>query len=158
VGESAKEKEFGAQKETVARQLRIALESIEPSQAPHLIIAYEPVWAIGKNGSIVSPEYVLTMSGPIRSVFASIVGTEGASQTRIIYGGSVDECNAPQILLQGNVDGLFIGRAALRAANFAISSSYASRPWRYSHLANDGEPLGFGITTANGCGDVLVPG
>jgi len=119
VGESAEEKEFGAQKETVARQLRIALESIEPSQAPHLIIAYEPVWAIGKNGRIVSPEYVLTMSGHIRSVLASIVGTEGASQTRIIYGGSVDECNAPQILLQGNVDGLFIGRAALRAENFA---------------------------------------
>jgi L-erythrulose 1-phosphate isomerase len=119
VGESAEEKEFGAQKETVVRQLRIPLESLEPSQAANLIIAYEPVWAIGKNGSILRPDYVSVMSGHIRSVLASILGTEAAFQARIIYGGSVDECNAPQILLQGNVDGLFIGRAALQAENFA---------------------------------------
>ncbi len=119
VGESAEEKGFGAQKETVARQLRIALASVEPSQAASLIIAYEPVWSIGQDGSIVSPAYILAMNGHIRSVLAGILGTVAASQARIIYGGSVDERNAPQILLQGNVDGLFIGRAALQADGFA---------------------------------------
>jgi triosephosphate isomerase len=119
VGETEEEKQFGAQKETVARQLRIALEGVEPSQAANLIIAYEPVWSIGQEGRIVSPAYVSAMSGHIRSVLAGILGTEAASQARIIYGGSVDECNAPQILLPGNVDGLFIGRAALQAEDFA---------------------------------------
>jgi triosephosphate isomerase len=119
VGESLEEKEFGAQEETVASQLRIALESVEPSQAANLVIAYEPVWAIGRDGSIVSPAYVSAMSGHVRSVLAGILGTEAASQVRIIYGGSVDECNASQIILQKNVDGLFIGRAALQAEGFA---------------------------------------
>ena len=119
VGESGGEKELGAQKETVARQLRIAMESVEPAQAANLIIAYEPVWAIGKDGSIVSPTHVSAMSGHIRFVLASILGSEAASQVRTIYGGSVDGSNAPQILLQGNVDGLFIGRAALQAEGFA---------------------------------------
>jgi triosephosphate isomerase len=97
----------------------MALASVEPSQAANLIIAYEPVWSIGLDGSIVSPAYMLAMSGHIRSVLASILGTVAGSQARIIYGGSVDERNAPQILLQGNVDGLFIGRAALQAEGFA---------------------------------------
>jgi triosephosphate isomerase len=119
VGETMEEKEFGAQKETVARQLHITLAGVEPSQAPNLIVAYEPVWAIGQDGSIVTPADIQAMSGHIRSVLASVLGAEAASQTRIIYGGSVDECNAPQILLQGNVDGLFIGRAALQAEGFA---------------------------------------
>ncbi len=119
VGESAEEKEFGAQKETVARQLRIALEGVETSQAPNLIIAYEPVWAIGQDGGIVRPAYVMAMTGHIRSVLASILGDEAALNVKIIYGGSVDERNAPQILLQGNVDGLFVGRAALQAEGFA---------------------------------------
>ena len=59
------------------------------------------------------------MSGHIRSVLANILGAAAAPQVRIIYGGSVDERNAPQILLPGNIDGLFIGRAALQAEGFA---------------------------------------
>lgn len=119
VGESVEEKECGAQNETVARQLRMALASVEPSQAPNLIVAYEPVWAIGQDGSVVSPVYIRATTEHIRGVLASIFGAEAASQVRIIYGGSVDEHNAPRVLLQGKVDGLFVGRAALQAESFA---------------------------------------
>ena len=118
VGESAEDRNFGVENETVMRQVRMAITNVKPQDAQNLILAYEPVWAIGEEGTMASPDNVREMSGHIRCVLESNLGTEAASRVPIIYGGDVNENNAPQILRDGGVRGLFIGRAALQVENF----------------------------------------
>ena len=118
VGESAEDRDFGVENETVTRQVRIAITNVEPRNAQNLIIAYEPVWAIGEEGTMASLDNVREMSRHIRCVLESDLGTEAASRVHIIYGGDVNEHNAPQILRHSGVQGLFIGRAALQVENF----------------------------------------
>jgi triosephosphate isomerase len=118
VGETAEHRDFGVENETVARQVRMAITHVEAQSAQNLIIAYEPVWAIGEEGTIASPDQVRDMSRHIRGVLEGDWGVEAASRVPIIYGGDVNEQNAPQILLHAEVQGLFIGRAALEVENF----------------------------------------
>jgi len=118
VGESAEDRNLGVENKTVSRQVRVAMTNVAPQGLQNLIIAYEPAWAIGEEGTIASPDQVRRMSGHIRSVLASDLGIEAASQVPIIYGGDVNQHNAPQILLHSEVQGLFIGRAALQVDNF----------------------------------------
>lgn len=117
-GENAEDKRYGVERETVARQLRIALHGIKAERAPQLIIAYEPLWAVGEDGAVATPEYVAYMTGACRDVLASLFGLQNAAGIPILYGGSVFGKDAPRLLSGGGVNGLFVGRAALDPDSF----------------------------------------
>jgi len=135
VGESAEEKDFGVEQESVARQIKFALNGVKVAQLSSIIVAYEPTWAIGNSGSAAEPGYIRIMSNHIRQVLRSLFG-KARALIPVIYGGTVNNGNAGQILAQGGLDGLFIGRAAWDAEAFAnlirISvesvSDYSSMP------------------------------
>lgn len=117
IGESSAHKENGVGKEKLSEQLKIALKGITENQLDQVIIAYEPVWSIGENGSPASAEHVETMHSHIREVLRSEYG-EAAENVAIIYGGSVNENNFKDYLKIEDVNGLFIGRAAWNIESF----------------------------------------
>lgn len=119
VGESAEEKDFGVERESVARQIKIALKGVSVAQLPPIMIAYEPAWAIGDSGSAAEPRYIRNMTDHIRQVLQSLFGEKARTVVPVIYGGTVNNGNAGQILARGGLDGLFIGRAAWDAEAFA---------------------------------------
>jgi triosephosphate isomerase len=114
VGESAKDRADGTHLDVVARQLSGSLpESWEEGE---LIIAYEPIWAIG-SGKVATPADIAEMHGRVRSVLVERFGDLG-SRIRILYGGSVKPDNAGPIFATENVDGALVGGASLTAAQF----------------------------------------
>lgn len=117
VGETLEEREAGRAFEMVERQLLAGIESVDDSQLERLIIAYEPVWAIG-TGKTASPSDASEMHEKIRAALDARWGAAGAS-IPILYGGSVNGGNAEQLLAAPDVDGLLIGGASLDAAGFA---------------------------------------
>ena len=122
VGETRAEREGGRANEVVSGQLRGSL----PARATpaNLVIAYEPVWAIG-TGLTPTPADVAEMHGVIRALLSEIYGEAGA-KIRILYGGSVKPANARELLSLANVDGALVGGASLKAADFmAIAATYA---------------------------------
>jgi len=112
VGERSEEKYYGVERETVGRQLRIALKDVSPTQASGLIIAYEPVWAIGEGGTAADVDYLGKMLAHVRSTLADTLGPDQAQKVPLLYGGTVNQDNASEILRETNTDGLFVGRAA----------------------------------------------
>lgn len=94
-----------------------ALEGVQPAELAEVVIAYEPVWAIGVR-SAAAPEYVAERHRTIRSVLDDRFGHEKALALRIIYGGSVATESARELLSLEEVEGLFVGRAALDASTF----------------------------------------
>ena len=117
LGETRLEKEHDAGTETVARQVRIALHGVGEQEIERVIIAYEPVWAIGETGLPADPAYVEHIHGCIRGKLREMYG-ERADQVPILYGGSVNNQNSLEYMQKKNVDGLFIGRSAWDAENF----------------------------------------
>ena len=117
IGEQHQDRELGVEKETIARQLRIALGGTPRECASNLIVAYEPVWAIGEEGTAASPGDVRLMMAHIRYVLGDLFG-EHASCIPVLYGGTVDDSNCGELLLEGRTDGLFVGRAAWSADGF----------------------------------------
>jgi triosephosphate isomerase len=101
----------------VVRQLRTCLAPIEPSQRGRLVVAYEPVWAIGSGAAPATPKHVAAVHRGIHEYLCSPVG--GGVDARVIYGGSLDPTSAKPLLDQDGVDGLFVGRAALDPVVFA---------------------------------------
>jgi triosephosphate isomerase len=122
VGETRAEREAGRAIEVVCRQLR---GSLPPAATPSdLVIAYEPVWAIG-TGLTPTAADVAQMHGALRALLGEIYGDAGR-RMRILYGGSVKPANAREILGLPNVDGALVGGASLKAADFlAIAATYA---------------------------------
>jgi triosephosphate isomerase len=118
IGEQLDQKVSGVGRESVARQLRAILAGVPDREAGKLIVAYEPVWAIGEDGTTADAHYVRLMCDYIRGVVAQAFGPGPARDVRVIYGGDVKATNAGEILGQGGVDGLFIGRAAWQAEGF----------------------------------------
>ena len=107
---------------TVVAQVERGLAQIQPGTKPALVIAYEPVWAIGSGASSAEPAYIEAMHAHIRR---SLVEGGRAADVRVIYGGSVDPGSAAAILARDGVDGLFVGRAALDPATFAAIARIA---------------------------------
>jgi triosephosphate isomerase len=115
VGETREQRESGEAEAVVAAQLQGALAG--QSSLANVVIAYEPVWAIG-TGLTASPEQAQAMHGFIREQLASISGLE-AEDTRVLYGGSVKPDNAVELFAQPDIDGALVGGAALKAEDFA---------------------------------------
>lgn len=118
IGEQSKDREFRVEKEAIAGQLKVALSGVPAECAGRLIVAYEPVWAIGEEGTTASPQDVRAMTAHIRGLLQEILGAE-AALVPVLYGGTVDEENAAELLLEGRTDGLFVGRAAWTVEGFA---------------------------------------
>ena len=119
VGESLTERENGIMSETVCRQTKLALLGIEKSDAEKVIIAYEPVWAIG-TGKTATADQADEVCGIIRNTVAELYGEDTAEKIRIQYGGSMNAGNAAELLSKPNIDGGLIGGASLKPDDFAV--------------------------------------
>ncbi len=117
VGESLEERKSNRQEEVVEAQLRNALEGLEAGALQKLVVAYEPVWAIG-TGETASPEQAQQMHAFIRNYLKREFGSDFANSVSILYGGSVKPANAGEIFSQADVDGGLIGGASLKADSF----------------------------------------
>ena len=117
IGEVLEERESGKQNEVVEAQLAGSLFDLTAEQFANIILAYEPVWAIG-TGKTATAEQAEEMHAFIRGVIAGKLGAEAAENVSILYGGSCKPSNAKEIFSKENVDGGLIGGAALKAADF----------------------------------------
>jgi triosephosphate isomerase (TIM) len=118
VGETLGEREAGQLDEVIERQMNVGLKDVAAADCTKLVIAYEPVWAIG-TGKTATPEQAQDVHALIRATLAKLVGAETAETVRIQYGGSMKPDNAAELLSKKDIDGGLIGGAALKAADFA---------------------------------------
>ena len=117
VGESLAERESGATLAVVQRQVEGGLQGVTKEQITTVIIAYEPVWAIG-TGKVATTEQAQEVHAYIRDLLTKLYGDPLAQKVRILYGGSMKPANAPELLAQKDIDGGLIGGAALEAKSF----------------------------------------
>lgn len=117
VGETLEQREAGRTAEVVSGQLRAALEGLSPREASGVVVAYEPVWAIG-TGRTATPEQAQEVQGSLRRLLAEMFGPEVAEGMRVLYGGSVKPDNIASLMAQPDVDGALVGGASLRADSF----------------------------------------
>lgn len=118
VGETLEQREQGITEELVALQTKIALLGVTKEELARVIIAYEPIWAIGTGRTATSAQ-AGEVCRAIRSVIAALYDKQTADAFTIQYGGSMNAKNAAELLVQGDVDGGLIGGASLKAADFA---------------------------------------
>jgi triosephosphate isomerase len=118
VGETLDEREGGQTEERVGSQARAALEGMTSEQVGGLVLAYEPVWAIG-TGRNATPDDASAVCGLLRRLVGELAGAEAAASVRIQYGGSVKPSNAAELLSAPDVDGALVGGASLEADDFA---------------------------------------
>ena len=118
VGETLEQREQGITNELVAMQTKIALGGVTAEELKRIIIAYEPVWAIG-TGKTATAEQANEVCHTIREVIAGLYGKEAADAFTIQYGGSMNAGNAAELLAQPDVDGGLIGGASLKPNDFA---------------------------------------
>jgi triosephosphate isomerase len=118
VGEMLAEREAGSAESVVKSQLVNGLAGLTVADVERIIVAYEPVWAIG-TGKTATPDQAQEMHGFIRLAVAEIHGKEIADKTRILYGGSVKPDNIGDLMDQPDVDGALVGGASLEAESFA---------------------------------------
>ena len=123
-GEQLEDREAGKQQEVVEKQLEEVVFTLSKEQFQEIIIAYEPVWAIG-TGRTASPEQAQEMHAFIRKLVANKYGDDIANGLSILYGGSCKPANAKELFAQEDVDGGLIGGASLKAEDFiAIAQSF----------------------------------
>jgi triosephosphate isomerase len=112
----------------VTRQTRLGLEGLTPEQAARVVIAYEPVWAIGTGRAATSEQAQAVHATVIRPVLRDLFGEPVAQAMRIQYGGSVNAKNAAELFAMPDIDGALVGGAALKAPDFiAIVKAAATR-------------------------------
>lgn len=117
VGELLAEREAGKTGEVIRRQFEGSLKVVSAEQVQRLVIAYEPVWAIG-TGKVATPLQAEEVHADLRSLLAKRYNDQSASTVRILYGGSVKPDNAGELLSQPNIDGALIGGASLKVDDF----------------------------------------
>ncbi len=129
VGETLEEREGEKTFDVVEKQLQGGLEGVEAAQTELLVIAYEPVWAIG-TGKTATPEQAEEVHRFIRDWLKKRFSESVATRTRIVYGGSMKPSNAGELLSKPNIDGGLIGGASLEGRSFAdlVKSAAKSRP------------------------------
>ena len=127
VGENLTQREIGVTNDLVAMQVKAALYGVPASKIRRVVIAYEPVWAIG-TGKTASPRDAQEVCREIRAVIRGLYGARTARAVSIIYGGSMNEKNAFELLSQPDIDGGLVGGASLKPASFAEIIVAANQP------------------------------
>ncbi|MDO8541719.1 MAG: triose-phosphate isomerase [Opitutaceae bacterium] len=117
VGETLAEREAGSTLKVVQTQVERGLEGVSKDLAPTVIVAYEPVWAIG-TGKVATTAQAQEVHGFIRGLLTKLFTEPVAQKVRILYGGSMKPANAPELLAQKDIDGGLIGGASLEARSF----------------------------------------
>ena len=123
VGETLEEREAGGADAKVTGQVEAALTGLPEEQVAGLVIAYEPIWAIG-TGRTATPDDAQGMIGTIRKVAAGVAGDDVAGRIRIQYGGSVKSSNIAELMAQPDIDGALVGGASLDPDEFARIVQY----------------------------------
>jgi triosephosphate isomerase len=123
VGETLAERDAGKASEVVRRQVRNGLAQLTEVDLSPIIVAYEPVWAIG-TGRTATPETAAEMHGEIRKTVQEIWGVKSASALRILYGGSVKPNNIQELMQREDIDGALVGGASLDPTSFAAIVKY----------------------------------
>lgn len=126
VGEYIEQRELGITNEVVRLQTKVALKGVSEAEMQRVIIAYEPVWAIG-TGLTATPEQANEVNYEIRKLIGELYGKAAADKTVIQYGGSMNAGNAAELLAQEDIDGGLIGGASLKAADFGEIIKAASK-------------------------------
>lgn len=126
VGESLAQREQGVTEELVRMQTKIALGGVSAEELKRVIIAYEPVWAIG-TGRTATADQAQEVCAAIRKVIGELYGDEAAQATTVQYGGSMNAGNADELLSKPDVDGGLIGGASLKADAFGAIVAAASK-------------------------------
>jgi len=127
VGETLEQNEAGRAAKVVSNQLQAALEGVQLNSANAMVIAYEPVWAIG-TGKAATPEATdKLLRNVVRPTLAGLFGAEIAQGMRVLYGGSVNAANAASFFGQPEIDGALVGGASLKAKEF-IEITKAAQP------------------------------
>ncbi len=116
-GESLEERENGMTESVVNRQIELGLQDVHEANRSDIIIAYEPVWAIG-TGKTASPSQAEDVHQSIRTKLIELWNEEAAKEAAILYGGSVKPSNVAELLNQTNIDGALVGGASLKGADF----------------------------------------
>ena len=125
IGEKLSERESGLTFDVVKRQLSFAIQNLTDVQVSQLIIAYEPVWAIG-TGKTASPGQAQEVHSLIRKFLSETFNENVANQVRILYGGSVKPENVDELMAQIDIDGTLVGGASLKVESFARIVNYQS--------------------------------
>ena len=123
VGEPLEVRKAGTQVEHVMAQLKGSLAKVSADAVASMVIAYEPVWAIG-TGEVASPDDAQEMAAAIRAHISGVAGSEAGAALRILYGGSVKVDNIASIMAERDVDGALVGGASLDAGQFAAICRY----------------------------------
>jgi len=118
VGEKIEQREAGQTEEVLVNQFRKGIAGLAPEQFSRIVIAYEPVWAIG-TGRTATPEIAADAHRILRRQVAGAFGPEAAAAVRILYGGSVKPANVKQLMAQQEIDGTLVGGASLKPDSFA---------------------------------------
>jgi triosephosphate isomerase (TIM) len=127
VGETLTENEAGLTSAVVTRQTRLGLEGLAPADAAKVVIAYEPVWAIGTGKAATSEQAQDVHANIVRKTLADMFGGETAQAIRIQYGGSVNAKNAAELFSMPDIDGALVGGASLKAPDFGVIVKAAAK-------------------------------
>ena len=125
IGETLAEREAGRVHDVITQQLGGGLAGLTRQALSHIILAYEPVWAIG-TGRTASPEIAQEVHGTIRGWLSRQYGDEAAQEVRVLYGGSVKPENIADLMRQPDIDGALVGGACLEAESFLRIIHYRS--------------------------------
>jgi triosephosphate isomerase len=123
VGETLEERESGRAMEKVENQLAADLDNIKGAEMARMVIAYEPIWAIG-TGKTATPQDAQDMISFIRDKVSQTRGDDAASALRILYGGSVKPDNCSELMAMPDIDGALVGGASLNASDFAAIANF----------------------------------
>jgi triosephosphate isomerase len=123
VGETLEQRESDQLFEVINTQIQLGLHNISAAQMEQVVIAYEPVWAIG-TGKTASSDDAAEVHAYIRGLLQGVYSAEVAQNTRIIYGGSVKPDNISALMAQADIDGALVGGASLNSADFAAIANF----------------------------------
>jgi triosephosphate isomerase len=127
VGETLEQYESGSTSEVVRRQVRVGLAGIDSASAAQIVVAYEPVWAIGTGKASSGENADFVHHQVIRPALSELFGAQAADAIRILYGGSVTAANASEFFAFADIDGALVGGASLKPEEFVAITKAAKR-------------------------------